>query len=117
MAKNADVEFDDNLLPTQEKRKVSSRKPGIYYLNGKRYLMTGNSDAVSIPQDANYVKIYAEHDDIRIAINARASADSPMIAFGGLVPEVIDCINNLETMALFGTAGQYCSVSFFERIL
>jgi hypothetical protein len=110
-----EMEIDDKLLATGEKKKITTPTPGIKYLNGKRYLMTGNSVSVDLTDGANYIKIYAEHDDIRIGINARASPDSPMIAFGGLVPEIIDTINNLETMAFYGTAGQYCSVSFFRR--
>jgi len=110
-----DMEFDDDLLPTQEKKKLTKAIPGISYLGGKRYQMTGNSDSVAIPDNANYIKIYAEHDDIRIGINARASSDSPMVAFGGIGPEIIDSIKNLETLALFGTALQWCSVSFFRR--
>jgi len=110
-----ETEFNDSLLPTNEKKRMTKYEHGIRYLNGMRYRMTGESVSVAIPDNANYIKIYAEHDDIRIGINARASADSPMIAFGGIGPEIIDNITNLETMALYGTANQFCSISFFRR--
>ena len=110
-----EMEFEDDLLTTQEKGKIATEEKGIFYLGGKRYLMTGESVTVDLPEGANYIKIYAEDDDIRIGINQRASEDSPMLAFAGIIPEVIRKISNLETLAIYGTSGDYCSVSFFRE--
>jgi len=110
---------ESKLLATNTKNNILHERKGIRYLLGKRYLMTGNSVPVEIPKYANYVKIYAEIHDVRVGINKQATPDSPMIAFGGMVTEMIDEIENLNTMALYSAldpkGNHYCNVVFFRR--
>lgn len=105
----------EELLGSMSKERIVPKKKGTWYLGGKRYLMDGNPISVYIPDNTNMFKIYAETGDIRANINARASNDSPIIIFGGIVPEVIESIDNLETLELLGTSGDYANVIFFRR--
>jgi hypothetical protein len=112
---DSNVIGDDILIRSDGKERITKQPRGIRYLGGGRHLMTGNSVNVEIPDNANSLKIYAETGDIRAEINNRATQFSPIMVFGGITPEVIENITNMETLALYGTAGDFATVVFYRK--
>jgi hypothetical protein len=101
---------NETLLVSDNTKRVSkrSKKQGIEYLGGKQYAMVGTSVMVDMPK-----VIYAENDDVRIAINAPATPNSPLIAFGGITPISIK-IDNIHSLSMYGTVGDKCSINFMR---
>lgn len=102
----------DRWIKSDEEAKP--KKHGIRYIGGKRFVMSGESTTVDIPDDAKIIKIYAETGDIRVQINDKATADSPIVVFMGVGPEVLE-LTNLNTLAIIGAFGTVATVTFYGR--